>query len=239
MQPYIDLNADLGEGAGADDALLQIVTSASVCCGAYAGSAQISTETALRARELGVCIGAHVGYPDRTNFGRAPFAMSTDQLRSSLEQQLAVLLAAVGTGQGGVSYVKPHGALYHACSDDPEVAAVVVALAESHGLGLLHQRDSRIYALAEAAGVRRASEGFADRRYRTDGRLVPRTESHATIALEEEALAQAVGLALGVGGFQGVDSLCVHGDHAGALELASAVRARLELEGLQLRAQFC
>ncbi len=245
----IDLNADLGEGFGLwtmgdDDALLDVVTSANVACGFHAGDPAIMRRTCARAAERGVVIGAHVSYRDLVGFGRRDVEIAPDDLEADVLYQLGALDAccrAVGTR---VRYVKPHGALYNrGHHDDAQAGAVVRAIVAFRGdVALLGAPGSRLVALAQGAGLVTVAEGFADRAYRADGTLVPRTEPgavhHAVATVAAQALSLAVdGTARTLEGASvavPVRSLCVHGDSPGAVAMARAVRAALADAGVRV-----
>jgi len=222
----IDLNADLGESweqweSGADRALLELVTSANVCCGAYAGDVELMLATTEACADSGVRVGAQVGYVDREGFGRRPQDPPGDQLIEAIREQidqLAAVADAVGTR---VSYVKPHGALYNTIVHDERQAAAVVEAVAPYGLPLMGLPGSAVLRIANAEGLETIQEGFADRAYGPDGTLIPRSEPGAVLASPDEAAAQAVRL-LGT-----VESICIHGDTPGALAMAEAVRSAL------------
>jgi len=231
----IDLNADLGESwprweSGEDLALLDVVTSANVCCGAYAGDADLMRATCEAAVSRGVAIGAQVGYPDRDNFGRLHLDMPAAELTGELLSQLLLLDEIARAVGGSVSYVKPHGALYNTIVDDDVQAQAVVDAIQGLAmpLPLLGLPGSVSLSIAEAAGLPIIREGFADRAYTSDGRLVPRSEPGAVLDDPEAVAAQAVRL------MDSVSSVCVHSDSPGAVELARAVRAALEAHGAEL-----
>ncbi|WP_252275295.1 5-oxoprolinase subunit PxpA [Nocardioides sp. LMS-CY] len=222
----IDLNADLGEEVTDDSALLAVVTSANVACGYHAGSAAIMRAVCAEAARLGVAVGAQVSYDDRAGFGRVARDVPHDVLRDQVADQvgtLAEIAAAAGTP---VRYVKPHGALYHRVIVDEEQAAAV--LAGSGDLPVLGMPGAFLR-LAEGGGRPVFHEGFPDRSYTPEGRLLPRTEPGALVEDEAGIVAQALALAAEV------ESLCLHGDSPGAVEHARAVRAALEAGGLLLR----
>ena len=219
----IDLNADLGESrerweSGVDAALLDVVTSANVCTGSYAGDDALITATCAAAVARDVAIGAQVGYPDREGFGRRAMEFGRTELTDELSRQITHLTNLAATVGGLVSYVKPHGALYHRVTVDPEQRA---ALVEAAG-------DLPILGLAGTGFPR--SEGFADRGYLPEGGLVPRSRPGALITDPDAAGAQAVRLLA-----ETVDSICIHSDTPGALEIARAVRAVLEAAGAEIR----
>ncbi|MFI5426427.1 LamB/YcsF family protein [Aeromicrobium sp. UC242_57] len=228
----IDLNADLGESwerwrSGDDVALLDVVTSANVCCGAYAGDAELMRVTCEAAVARGVAIGAQVGYPDRENFGRVYVDISPAELTAELLDQVRMLDDIARSIGGTVTYVKPHGALYNTIvHHERQAQAVVDAIcALDRPLPLLGLPGSLVLDLAAAAGLPVVHEGFADRAYTAAGTLVPRSEPGAVLDLPDAVAAQAVDL-LGR-----VSSICVHSDSPGALQLARAVHAALEHAG--------
>jgi UPF0271 protein len=232
----VDLNADLGESwprwrSGEDPALLEVVTSANVCCGAYAGDEELMRVTCEAAVARGVAIGAQVGYPDRDNFGRLHVDMPSADLTDEVIRQVLLLGDIARTVGGEVAYVKPHGALYNAIvHDDIHAQAVVDALLGlATPLPLLGLAGSVSLDIAEASGIRVVHEGFADRAYTPEGRLVPRTEPGAVLDDPDAAAAQAVRL------FGSVATVCVHSDSPRALHLARAVRAALEGAGADIR----
>jgi 5-oxoprolinase (ATP-hydrolysing) subunit A len=215
--PRINLNADLGEGAGADEAILGLVDSANVACGVHAGSAGVSIAIAWRCRRRGVEIGAHPGYDDRVGFGRVELAIPPGEIEALIAFQVAGLAAVVP-----IAYVKAHGALYHRCQRDPDAADALARVAKTHGVGLLGQPGFEILAAAERAGIPGYREGYADRLLMPDGSLAPRTEPGALLA-PAAAAEQAVRLAQS-GEY---DTICIHGDTKGAAEVASTVRQAL------------
>ena len=219
----MNLNADIGEGAGEDEAILQCVDSANIACGVHAGSAMISIFTARRCQALGVQLGAHPGYDDRAGFGRVERSMGAEEIEALIAFQVAALAAVAP-----VAYIKPHGALYHRCQRDAAVADGLARVAQAHGVGLVGQPDFEIVAAAQRAGVPAYREGFADRLMLPDGSLAPRTEAGATLNAPLAAR-QAVSLARS-GRF---DTICVHGDSKGAGQVAEAVRQALRDAGIE------
>lgn len=249
-QPRIDLNADLGEGFGAwgdpaaDEALLDIVTSANVACGFHAGDPVIMRRVCAQAVERGVAIGAQVSYRDLVGFGRRRIEVAPDDLAADVLYQLGALDGFARAAGDRVRYLKPHGALYSVAATDPDQAGAVVAalLAWDRPLPVLTLPGSVLATAAEAAGLPVVAEAFCDRGYRPDGSLVPRGEPgallHEPAAIADRALAM-----VGDGTVTAVDgspvavrprSLCVHGDTPGAAAIARAVRDRLTGAGVQL-----
>jgi UPF0271 protein len=222
----VDLNADLGEEVTDDEALLDVVTSANVACGYHAGTPAIMRAVCAGAARRGVSVGAQVSYDDREHFGRVARDVAPDVLREQVADQVGSLTEIALAEGTTVRYLKPHGALYHRVIDDPEQAAAV--LAGSGTLPVLGM-PGELCARAADAGRRVVLEGFPDRAYGADGRLVPRSEPGAVLEDADEIAAAAVRLAPAVG------SLCVHGDHPGAVAHARDVRRALEAAGWTLR----
>lgn len=225
---FIDLNADLGESgerwaSGEDVALLEVVTSANVCTGAYAGDDELIAATCTAAAERDVAVGAQVGYPDREGFGRRPMEFEPAALTDEIAGQIEHLRGLAASSGSTVSYVKPHGALYHRIIADPvQAQAVRDALG---GLPLMGMAGT-----SPAGRSPDIAEGFADRGYAGPTSLIPRDEPGALITDPAAAGAQAVRL-MGAG----VDSICVHSDSPGALDIARAVRRALEAAGAEVR----
>ncbi len=222
-----DLNADLGEEITDDAGLLAVVTSANVACGYHAGSPRIMRRVCAEAVRLGVRIGAQVSYDDRLHFGRAPVEVPSSLLTEQIRDQVGTLREIAEAAGTSVSYLKPHGALYHRVIDDLEQAAAV--LAGSDVLPVLGLPGASILALAGEAGRRTFLEGFPDRGYTSEGRLVPRGEPGALVQDPAAIAAHAVALA------ESVDSVCVHGDSPGAVENAREVRRALTEAGREVR----
>lgn len=216
----IDINVDLGEGFAFDDQLLQIATSANVCCGAHAGTVDLTLETLAKCKSNGVRAGAHPGVPDRENMGRLPLG-DTDVavLSESIRAQIEV---------AKWDYVKPHGALYNATVVPHGVCAGLIAILLKHDLPLMGMPETQHQKIADMAGVDLIREGFADRLYVDNGLLVPRSESGAVLSDTNDITEQVKVLA------EKVDSICIHGDSPGCVEIASLVRATLESEGYEV-----
>ncbi len=218
----MNLNADLGEGAGEDEAILAQVDSACVACGVHAGSASISIETVLRCHALGVEVGAHPGYDDRANFGRVEVPLSAEEIGELVAFQVGGLAAL-----GPLAFIKLHGAVYHRCQVDRAAADAVARVAKRHGAGLVGQPGFEIVAAASRAGIPAYREGFADRRMLPDGSLAPRHEPGSVLE-PQRAVEQALQLARS-GRY---DTICVHGDSPGAAQIAAAVRQAFAAGGI-------
>jgi UPF0271 protein len=230
-QRSIDLNADLGEGFANDRALLELVSSANVCCGAHAGTLALIRETLRDAAVRSVSIGAHPGYPDREGFGRREQKLPVLELSDLLSFQINALERLAAEVNAKVSYLKPHGALYNQAQREPDIAAAVVTAARNFGLPLLGQPGSLVEKFARDRGVVYVAEGFPDRRYRSDGSLAPRSEPGAVLSAPKEIEEQVMRL-LSEGRAQ---SLCIHGDEPGAVENATLVRQVLKRHGIAIR----
>ncbi len=229
----VDINADIGEGYGrwhlGDDAgLLAVISSANVACGFHAGDPTIMRRTCHLAADLGVNVGAQVGYPDLAGFGRRFIDIDPRELIDAVLYQVGALERLALVEGTTVRYVKPHGALYNAIvHHEAQADAVVEALvAHGGGLPLLGLAGSMVEQAAATAGLRFVCEGFADRAYTASGTLVPRSEAGALLTDVDRVVAQARRLADG-----GVRSICVHGDTPGATSLAAAVHHSLVSAG--------
>ncbi len=246
--PSIDLNADVGEGVGNDAVLLDVVSSANVACGFHAGSSAEMREICATAAGRGVVVGAQVSYDDREGFGRRFRDVDPHRLRDDVLYQLGALAVFCRRAGTRVRYVKPHGALYAACSSHPAQGdAVVDAMLDvDPDLALLCGAGTGFAARAAARGLRVVAEGFADRGYAADGSLVPRGSPGDLLADPAACAAQALALARGeVGAVDGsrvslrVESICVHGDSTGAVANAVAVRQALVGGGFEVKAALC
>ncbi|MBX6748619.1 MAG: LamB/YcsF family protein [Micromonosporaceae bacterium] len=233
----MDLNADLGEGFGAwrlgdDEALLSLVSSANVACGFHAGDPTIMRRVCGQAAERGVVIGAQVSYRDLPGFGRRRIDYDPAQLRDDVVYQIGALDAFCRIAGTRVRYVKPHGALYNtAMVDEDQAGAVVQSIVDyDRSLPVLCLPGSVLARVATEAGLRVVPEGYADRAYRPDGTLVPRREPGAVLSDVDAVVAQAVRLATA----GTVESICVHGDTPGAVEMATRVRDSLVAAGVPL-----
>lgn len=246
----IDLNSDLGEGYGAwrmgdDAAMLAIVSSANVACGFHAGDPAGLLTTLRAAAKQGVCVGAHVSYPDLVGFGRRNMDMASADLRAAVIYQIGALQGLAAAAGTRVRYVKPHGALYNFIAHDQRQAEDVIAAvtAVDASLALVVLAGSKVAGWAREAGLHTVEEAFADRGYRADGSLVPRNEAGAVLH-EPEAVAERMlqlvreGTVTAVDGSTvrvAADSICVHGDSTGAVAMAQRLRERLQAEGVAIR----
>lgn len=240
----IDLNADLGEGIGDDEAMLTVVSSANVACGAHAGTPMQLLETCRAAVASGVRIGAQVSYPDRDGFGRVFMDIEPARLTADILYQIGALDALARSVGGRVSYVKPHGALYNSIVTHDQQADAVITAVRSFGgdLPLMGLPGSLSVRRAADAGLAVITEAFADRGYRRDGSLVPRTEPGAVLTDSAEIAARVVrmvqtGTVLAADGSVvevAAESICLHGDTPGAVDHARTVREALRAEGIDI-----
>lgn len=241
----IDLNADLAEEAGDDEALYPFLSSANICCGRHAGGPDAMRRAVSAAISHEVVIGAHVGYEDRENFGRYDVEMDYDSLRKLTFDQINDLLDIVTELNSEMKYVKPHGALYHRIGRDAEQAAAVVdAIAEiAPGLEILVPDTEIIKAAAAGAGLKVVHEFFADRAYLPTGTLVPRTEANSVLH-DPEAISERVIDWLSDGTISSSDgsqikvdakSICLHGDTPGAVASAASIYARCKASGYEIQ----
>ncbi|MHA6786004.1 LamB/YcsF family protein [Pseudonocardia saturnea] len=247
----IDLNSDLGESFGRwtlgdDDAMLDLVTSANVACGFHAGDATTLRRTCAAAAARGVVVGAQVGYRDLAGFGRRFVDMDPGELADDVVYQLGALDGMCRVAGTAVRYLKPHGALYNAVVHHTAQARAVVDAVRAYDVALpvLGLPGSELLRAAEAAGLRAVPEFFVDRGYTAEGTLAPRSEPGALLHDADE-VAERVRRLLTDGVVRAVDgtdvavraeSACVHGDSPGAVEMAAAVRAALEADGVRLAA---
>ncbi|HKH52334.1 MAG TPA: 5-oxoprolinase subunit PxpA [Mycobacterium sp.] len=247
----VDLNADLGESFGVwrlgdDGAMLDVVTSANVACGFHAGDAATLARTCRAAAERGVRIGAQVSYRDLAGFGRRFIDVTPEDLTADVIYQIGALQALAHAAGSTVSYVKPHGALYNSIvTNHDQARAVAEAVhAVDPSLPVLGLSGSAFFAAAHELGLRTVPEAFADRAYRSDGQLVSRRLPNAVLHDVAEIADRVVSMVTAgrVAAADGsmipitVESICVHGDSPGAVQIANAVRERLVDDGVELKA---
>jgi UPF0271 protein len=236
----IDLNCDLGEGCAHDAELMPFIASANIACGAHAGDEATMRATVALAQRHGVAIGAHPGFEDREHFGRRELALAPEEVRALVTRQIAALRALAP-----LRHVKAHGALYNLAARDANVAtAIAQAVAACDpGLRLFALAGSMQARVAAAHGLRVAHEVFADRTYRRDGSLTPRSQPDALIHDAEAAAAQVLrmvreGVVRATDGTDvpiRADTVCVHGDGPRAVEFARRLRAALGEAGVEIK----
>jgi UPF0271 protein len=243
----IDLNADVGEGdPETDAALLPLVTSANVACGLHAGDAHTMRATVMLAQRHGVAVGAHPGYDDRQGFGRRPMHLSIAEIHDLLLYQLGAIDAIARAAGASLNHVKPHGALYNQAESEDSLAVGVIAAVRTfdQSLRLVGRAGSAMARAAAAVGHPFAPEAFADRRYRPDGSLLPRSEPGAVLTDPEEVARQVRSLVTdgevvasdGSRVAVAFETLCVHGDTPGSVVLAARIRRELSALGVSVSA---
>jgi UPF0271 protein len=246
----IDLNSDIGESFGRwsfgnDVEVMRNITSANIACGYHAGDPRVMRETVRLAKAAGVAVGAHPGFPDLVGFGRRDMSATPREVEDFVLYQIGAL-AAIAAAEGiRLQHVKPHGALYNMAVRDRGLAAAIARAVVSFDptLILFALPGTELVRAAEAAGIRVATEGFADRAYQSDGSLTPRDRGGAVIEDVDEVVDRAVRMARDgvVASIDGrevsmmVDTICTHGDTPGSHNLTRALRDGLERAGLAIR----
>jgi UPF0271 protein len=249
MSLVVDLNADLGEGAGHDDELLALVTSANIACGFHAGDAETMRGSIEAARNRKVAVGAHPSLFDRENFGRKELPVKSDEVFDAVVYQLGIFQAIAEAANVRPNHVKPHGALYNMAMRDRELAnAIGRAIAQIDAkLILFAPQNSELARAGTTNGLQIAPEVFADRNYLSDGSLVPRARPDALLQDPAEAATRVVRM-LREGKVRSVDgvdvdvraeTICLHGDKPGAVDFARALKSRLEKESVIVCAPTC
>ena len=247
----IDLNCDLGESfgnykIGMDEEVIKYISSANIACGFHASDPLVMEKTVALAKENGVKVGAHPGFPDLVGFGRRNMNVSPKELKAMVVYQIGALNAFCKASGIKMNHVKPHGAMYNMAAKD-ERLAFAIAEAVAHvddSLVLVGLSGSELLKTAKIVGVKCASEVFADRAYEDDGSLVPRTQIDAVISNEEEASDRAVqmikfGKVKSITGKEipiTADTICIHGDTPQALHLARIMRAKFAREMIEIEA---
>jgi UPF0271 protein len=240
-----DLNCDIGEGIGNDAAIIPYITSANIACGYHAGDEDTMRATVLLAKEYGVAIGAHPSFEDRENFGRTEIKASATEVYLLVKKQLEILHSVVIENAASLHHVKPHGALYNLAAREAMLAKAIVTAVKEFDPALILYGLSGSYLIkeAEAAGLKTASEVFADRTYQDDGTLTSRTQANALIEKEEQSLQQVVqmvkkGIVTSTTGKKlsiAAETICLHGDGKNAAGFAKAIYNKLVAEGIEVR----
>ena len=244
----IDLNADIGEGAGTDRELIGIVSSASIACGGHAGDVATMRNCVQLAKERNVTIGAHPGFADPKNFGRVRLDLPPDQIAFEMVAQVGRLLAVAADANAEVHYVKLHGALANMAAEDEALAIEVFGALRKldASLAVLAIDGSAQVTAAKALGLTMVREAYADRAYDRSGMLVPRSEEGAVLTERKDVLAQCLRLAKrgevvsrnGEAFASAAQSICIHGDTMGAIVLAKDIRDMLTKEGIRVTSAF-
>lgn len=245
----VDLNCDLGESFGCyklglDEQVIPFISSANVACGYHASDPIVMDKTVKLAKQAGVHIGAHPGFPDLMGFGRRNMVVSPAEAKAYVQYQIGALAALCKANGTKLSHVKPHGALYNMAGKDIKLAAAICeGICEiDDSLILLALSGSEMINAAKAVGLKAAKEVFADRAYESDGSLVARTKEGSMITDEDEAISRVVRMVTQgkVRCITGEDipieanSVCVHGDGAKALEFVRKIRDALNNNGVEI-----
>ena len=243
----VDLNADVGElPLGQDPALMRVITSANIACGFHAGDPHLMRATVALAQAHGVAVGAHPGFDDPEHFGRRELRVSPQAVEDLALYQIGALAAIAAALGARLAHVKAHGALYNMAARDASLADALAraTAAFDRSLVFVGLARSALLAAGERAGLRTASEVFADRAYQADGSLVSRQQTGAVIHDQAAVVARAVRMVVDgqVEAITGeviavrADTICVHGDTPGAAAMAAAIRGALELAGVTVTA---
>ena len=244
MSLIVDLNADLGEGAGQDSELFELITSANIACGFHAGDPISVLKSIRQANEQNVSIGAHPSLMDRENFGRTEIEIEPAHVFAQVSYQLGAFNALATAVGARVNHVKPHGALYNMAVKNEQLSEAIVQamLVVDPYMFLFAPSNSALERAAKAAEIRVVSEVFADRNYLSDGSLVPRSRGDALLKDPNEAANRVVRMlrenkVMSIEGHDvdvRAETICVHGDNPGAVEFARELRSQLELEGVRI-----
>ncbi len=245
----VDLNCDLGESfgrytIGSDEQVIPLITSANVACGYHASDPVVMDQTIKMAKEAGIQVGAHPGFPDLMGFGRRNMVVSPEEARDYVLYQLGALSAFTRVHGMRIQHVKPHGALYNMAAKDYELSKAICEgiKAFDDKLIVLALSGGELARAAKDLGLPTALEVFADRAYEEDGSLVNRRKPGAVITDEQEAITRVVrmvkeGKVTAITGKDipiKADSICVHGDGVKALAFVQKIREKLTAEGVEI-----
>lgn len=240
----VDLNSDLGEGAGHDDEILGLVSSANIACGFHAGSPGGIFNSILAAKQKGVAAGAHPSLDDRKNFGRTEMEVAAAEVYALVAYQVGAFQALCTAAGVKMSHVKPHGALYNMAVRDRRLSEAIAhgVLAVDKNAILFAPAGTELFEAAQELGLQPASEVFADRNYNADGTLVSRTRPDALLRDPDQATERVIRMLKEgrIRSIEGTDvvvrpeTICLHGDTPGAVEFARKLRERLEGEGVEI-----
>lgn len=242
-----DLNCDMGEGIGNDEAIMPFITSANIACGYHAGDETTMRTTIIMAKNAGVAIGAHPSFLDRANFGRTEMKdIRPQQVYELVTEQLKIIQKVLESADAQLHHIKPHGALYNMAARNAALSAAIAHAVYDFDktLVLFGLSGSHSIAEAKAMGIKTASEVFADRTYQDDGSLTPRTNPSALIEDEEQSIRQVIqmvkeGTVTSASGKKVpivAETICLHGDGKNAVLFASAISKKLRVENIEIRA---
>lgn len=245
---YIDLNCDMGEGMGNEQAIMPYISSISVACGGHTGDIDSMQKTIGLALQHNVATGAHPSYPDRVHFGRKKMNIESAALRESIYTQIEQLITIATREGASITHVKPHGALYNEAAIDSTLATLLVAIIKEMDtpLSLWGPPQSALYSAAKEGGIPFIAEGFADRTYQANGRLTPRSLAGALLTDCTASAQQVLSLVKEkkVKTLDGqlipfvVQTICLHGDGIQAVELAKNNWTILKQEGITITPNY-
>jgi UPF0271 protein len=246
--PTIDINCDMGEGIGNDDAIMPFISSANIACGYHAGDEDTMRKTVESAIKNNVAIGAHPSFFDKKNFGRTEMNLAGDVIYDLVLLQLRTIDKIINEKSAKLHHVKPHGALYNMSSKNAHIAQAIAQAVKDFDetLILFGLSGSIAISIAEQIGLKTASEVFADRTYQDDGSLTPRSEAGALVEDEEKLVQQLLQM------IQEktvttvtrkripiiADTVCIHGDGKHAIRFAKTISEQLALRGIEIKSLF-
>lgn len=243
--PTIDINCDMGEGVGNDDAIMPFISSANIACGFHAGDEDTMRKTVESAIKNNVAIGAHPSFFDKKNFGRTEMNLAGDEIYDLVLLQLRTIDKIIKEKDAKLHHVKPHGALYNMSAKNSHIAQAVAQAVKDfdENLVLFGLSGSVSISVAEEMNLKTASEVFADRTYKDDGSLTPRSEVGALVADEEELLRQLLQMiqektVTTVSGKRipiVADTVCIHGDGKHAVQFAETINEQLRAKGIKIK----
>ena len=241
----IDINCDMGEDTGNDEAIMPFISSANIACGYHAGDEKTMWQTIEVAKKYNVSIGAHPSFFDKENFGRREINLSPEDIYELVTQQLLLFNEIAMSADARMYHVKPHGALYNISAKDASIAKAIARAVKDFDQHLLLYGLSGSYSISEAKtiGLKTASEVFADRTYSDDGKLTPRSQSNALIEVADKAISQVLQMIKQrtVTSISGktipitAETICIHGDGKYAVELATKIHDALEKENIMIQ----
>ena len=243
----IDINCDMGEGAGNDELIMPYISSANIACGFHAGDEKTMRRTVELCKQYNVAIGAHPSYPDKENFGRTDMLLHPGEIYEVIVKQVNSLEKIAEENDMAVHHIKPHGALYNMAARDRSLAPFVcLAVLDTDARYILYGLSgSYLIKEGKSHGLKTVNEVFADRTYKDDGSLLPRNKPGALIEDTDKAVAQVLemvkdGKVTSVSGKKipiVAETVCIHGDGAHAVEFAKAINQALKKEGIEIRAK--
>ena len=232
-----DINCDLGEGIGNDEAIMPFISSANIACGFHAGDTATMDQTVLLAKRNGVAIGAHPSFYDRENFGRTEMHLSVTEIYNLVQKQIQILRSVAARHEMRLKHVKPHGALYNMSAKNATIARAIAQAVKEHDPNLVLFGLSGSHSVQEAQqlGLKTCSEVFADRTYQDDGSLTPRSQPNALIHNTKQAVTQTLQMIQQktVNSVSGkempiiAETICIHGDNHEAIAFAKAINEAL------------